>query len=612
MFALLAASAAFLPQGPGTSTAPVVINEFQYDDASTDDYEFVELYNRSGAAVDISGWSVRNPDATGPTYGVGTGTDQNHVIPAGTVLAPGAFYVLGNSSIVPLPVPGVSQVLPANGLENDTEAIELVDATGAVVDSLVYESFGGAFGPHPIEGFGFYGDLAVGNGPSSSIGRKLDGWDDDDNGSDFLCCMVPTPGASNNVPSILPYFEDGSTGSTGTTVPQWTSGWVPPYYVDPTAVDAYNPHVRTPSPGSGGLGFVTWDNSGGGNSVSLRTAPVSDVAVDTWVWAEGPMTPFDPTPYSPTLPPAILNTYNVADGEFWAIGVRGTAAANGNPPDQGGYFASTVMGIGTRRHFVTGLCWAYYRTPTFAQLWLLDCGAGADPAMPANHVALAGPFDVPVAGWVRLRLQVQGNEVMANIGGMVGCNDGTAIYATTSTTGPGGVWIAYREAVLYNVNGTAGWHPPVWDDLSVRAPNSGKTVFGTGSPTSVGIPQLAVDGYLLIGSLGPNAFVYRASNLLPLGHPSRAFCGLALGLTAIPGGFPVGGAPPTATGYLIPATTLVGFSDAAGQTSFPFGLPCVPVFVGTPLTAQLIDLDLSLPFAVPIGLSDAITLVIGS
>ena len=99
MLNLLIATALFAPQGPGSSTAPVVINEFSYDDASTDNLEFIELYNRTNAPVDISGWRILNPDSTGPTYGGGAGVDLSYVIPGGTIVAPGGFYVLGPSTV---------------------------------------------------------------------------------------------------------------------------------------------------------------------------------------------------------------------------------------------------------------------------------------------------------------------------------------------------------------------------------------------------------------------------------------------------------------------------------------------------------------------------------
>ena len=268
-----------------------------------------------------------------------------------------------------------------------------------------------------------------------------------------------------------------SLGKVWAVVPNWNGGWVNAFYVDPTIADSQNPHVKPPSP-NGGLAISTWDNSGGGNTVAMVTEPVADVLVEAYVHIEGPMTPFNPTPYSPSVPTSIPDTYNVADGEWWAMGVRGTASANGNPPDVGGYFASVAPGIGTRYHFVTGICWAHFRTPTFSQLWLLDMGNGAQPGNPNNYTVLAGPIDIPTSGWHRVRILAQGNEVMANFGGTVGCNDGQVFFGTTTTTNSGGVYLAYREAILYNQNGSAGWHPPVYDDLRVQVPVQTKTFLG--------------------------------------------------------------------------------------------------------------------------------------
>jgi hypothetical protein len=602
---LCVATAAFLPQGPGTSTAPIVINEFVYDDSGTDDYEFVELYNRSASPIDISGWTVLNPDAGGPTYGGGTGADQAHLIAAGAVIPPGGFYVLGNVNIVPAPVIGLSQILPANGLENGAaDAIELRDLTGTIIDRVVYESYGGAFGV--MEGFGIYGDCAMGNGPASTISRKIDGWDTDDNGADFLCLTVPTPGASNLQAPALPYVDDFNIGVVGANVTGWQQGWVPPTYVDPTAVSAWNPHARPASP-DGGFAMATWDNSGGGNSVGLVSAPVADVVVDTYVYIESLMVPFDPTPYSPALPTAILDTYNVADGEWWAVGVRGTAAANGNPPDVGGYFATVSQGVGTRPHFVTGLCWAHFRTPTFSQLWLLDMGNGADPANANNYNVIAGPIDIAAAGWYRIRLQVEGDQVQGNFGGTVGCNDGQIFRGTTTTTDPGGIYIAYREAILYNVNGNAGWHPPHYDAMSIYAPTNGVAITGTPSPTTAGSPTIGTNGPALIGSTGANTFAFTGGNMVP-----GTFSVALIGLTTIPApGFPIPGAPATVQGYVVSSVNLFGLTDANGDVSFPVGIPCVPSFVGIPLSAQIANIDPGLPAALPIGTTSALTATIG-
>ncbi|MGA1607558.1 MAG: lamin tail domain-containing protein, partial [Planctomycetota bacterium] len=91
----------------------VVINEFSYDDSSTDDLEFVELYNADSVAVDMSNWVLASQDPVG--------ANASFTIPAGTVLAPGAFYVLGSGL-----VPNVSQIVGVSNIwENSNETLEL-------------------------------------------------------------------------------------------------------------------------------------------------------------------------------------------------------------------------------------------------------------------------------------------------------------------------------------------------------------------------------------------------------------------------------------------------------------------------------------------------------
>ncbi|MEY4673661.1 MAG: hypothetical protein RL148_1445, partial [Planctomycetota bacterium] len=155
LFAMLSAA---LPQGPGSSTAPVVINEFAYDDTSTDDKEFVELFNRTSSPVDISGWRIIAEDSTT--------NNLAFTIPPNTILQPGAYWVVGNTA-----VPNVNQVVASNAWENDGESLELVDATNTLVDSICYETNFYATGSftstgvatsgrtHPVEGAGIRGPI---------------------------------------------------------------------------------------------------------------------------------------------------------------------------------------------------------------------------------------------------------------------------------------------------------------------------------------------------------------------------------------------------------------------------------------------------------------------
>src|SRR5688572_23944930 len=92
---LLAACASVFAVAPFANGA-VVINEFLYDDGSTDDREFIELYNNGVSAVDISGWVVRNSDTVAPPGD----NNADYTIPAATSLAPGAYYVLGMTGVL--------------------------------------------------------------------------------------------------------------------------------------------------------------------------------------------------------------------------------------------------------------------------------------------------------------------------------------------------------------------------------------------------------------------------------------------------------------------------------------------------------------------------------
>jgi len=59
--------------------------------SATYNQDFVELFNRSNATIDISGWSVQYGSATGPG---GTGDWAVAAIPATTTVAPGKYYLV--------------------------------------------------------------------------------------------------------------------------------------------------------------------------------------------------------------------------------------------------------------------------------------------------------------------------------------------------------------------------------------------------------------------------------------------------------------------------------------------------------------------------------------
>lgn len=106
---------------PSITVAPLVplnqlvINEIQ---ASGTPWDYIELYNSTSSAIDISGYKVYDSGGVGVAY----------VIPASTTIAAGAFYVIETGSGSPQGQFGIS---------SSGEDITLVNASDVVVDQLL-------------------------------------------------------------------------------------------------------------------------------------------------------------------------------------------------------------------------------------------------------------------------------------------------------------------------------------------------------------------------------------------------------------------------------------------------------------------------------------------
>lgn len=392
---------------PLAAQAPVVINEFAYDDASTDDREFVELFNRSGATVDVSGWVVACSDSLGP--------NPSYTIPPATFLAAGDYYVLGSAL-----VPGVDQVIGTTNLfENDQEAIVLRDAFANVVDAVVYEASTGSWPAAPAEGRPIFGAFLSSDTLPTSWSRLRDGYDTDDNALDFRI-MPATSGASNDVASVVPFNENFDALAIDSPAPLWSGSDAPPYVVDPSVPSAQNPKVVPPSP-QGGNSMVFSAPSGAGNGRSWML--VSDAEATLWYSAQFY---FDaPAPTNP------------ADTITWSLGLRGTTGSRYVPPDPDRLGAVDQNGD-------TGLSWTYRATATGSTLWLIDNHAGG-----TSHFVLARIQD-PAPGWHQLSFNAANGRARAFFDGV---EYGAPIHQTaggvyfgvvTSTTG-GAALAAYVD-----------------------------------------------------------------------------------------------------------------------------------------------------------------------
>lgn len=120
---------------PGTVNAiplqqDVVINEICYHppeiNAASGDKQWLELYNRGAAPVNLSGWSF------------GAGID--YAFPNGTVIAPGAYLVVAkNPGGLLSQFPGIVVVGPYSGsLSGSGDKVTLLDAAGNPADEVSY------------------------------------------------------------------------------------------------------------------------------------------------------------------------------------------------------------------------------------------------------------------------------------------------------------------------------------------------------------------------------------------------------------------------------------------------------------------------------------------
>jgi hypothetical protein len=139
---------------PFVSVAPLeilnqlVINEIN---ASGDPFDFIELYNSTNAAIDISGYKVYDSGGIGVAY----------TIPDGTVIASQGFYLIETGSGSPQGQFGIS---------SSGEDITLVNASNEMVDQLLKSDWPGT----PL------------------VARKLDG------AAKWVVPVSETKGTSNN------------------------------------------------------------------------------------------------------------------------------------------------------------------------------------------------------------------------------------------------------------------------------------------------------------------------------------------------------------------------------------------------------------------------------
>lgn len=142
-------------------------------DGNTDssDDEFVEIVNKSGAPIDMSGWSLRDR------------SEERHLFPGGTILPTDcAIVVFGGGSVDNLGGSAIFQTVSSIrlGLNNTGDTVSIYDAQGGLVASVSYGIEGGndqalVRDPEITGGFAPHGN--IGDGRLFSPGTRSDGSD---------------------------------------------------------------------------------------------------------------------------------------------------------------------------------------------------------------------------------------------------------------------------------------------------------------------------------------------------------------------------------------------------------------------------------------------------
>ena len=169
---------AFLDADAAPVSDPVIITEINFKSSPTaDSDDWVELYNRSGSAIDLTGWQFT--DGAGHAY----------EFPPDTVFWPDSFLVLCQDRIKFKAVhPYVKNRLGnfAFGLSSDGESIRVLDAEHRVVDRVDYASVA----PWP--------ETAGGTGYTIEL---MDLSSDNNQGENWLAAtLLGTPGQNHDHP----------------------------------------------------------------------------------------------------------------------------------------------------------------------------------------------------------------------------------------------------------------------------------------------------------------------------------------------------------------------------------------------------------------------------
>ena len=267
-----------LPTTASAASADVVVSEVYGGGGNSGgafDQDFVELGNRSGGSVDLSGWKVEYASTTGATWASTPLT--------GSIAAGGQFLVAeakgANLDLPDLPTPDVVGTLALSGTGGK---VRVVDAGGTVRDLV---GWGAAT---TFEGSA----AAPATTNATSVARAANLADTDQNAADFAA-GTPTPQSGASTPT------DPGTPTTRTIAEIQGTGAASPLVGDTVTTDG----VVTATYPTGGINGYVIQTAGSGGSDDATpgasdalfvysSATVGDVAIGDHVQVTGAVSEF--------------------------------------------------------------------------------------------------------------------------------------------------------------------------------------------------------------------------------------------------------------------------------------------------------------------------------
>jgi hypothetical protein len=179
----------------------LVINEVDYDQVATDNAEFVEIYNGTGAAVPLAGYSLVLVN------GSNNATYLTLSLASATTLPAGGYLVVATATVVVPPTAlKINFALASDNIQNGSpDAVALINTTtSTLVDALSYEgsmtaaTVTGLTGTvNLVEGTVLPVATADSNSLPGSLSRLPNGTDLNNAATDWAFTATSTPGVAN-------------------------------------------------------------------------------------------------------------------------------------------------------------------------------------------------------------------------------------------------------------------------------------------------------------------------------------------------------------------------------------------------------------------------------